>query len=215
MSPNEDVLSLEGVSTEHFMTRSAAALERIGARVDPSDFDRLVAEALEQVVPARPLLDPRRELSASEIAVLEQGGFELEPLVLDDAHPLIRSAATYAALIGSSLSVAQAAARLHVDGSRVRQRLGERSLYGIKMRSGWRLPLFQFTDQGTVPRIDVVIPRLDPTLGPLSVVGWFTTPNPDLTYGDDEQPVSALTWLMAGRSVGPVIELASHVGELA
>ena len=197
------------------MTSSRAVLERIGALVDPADFDRLIVEALEQVVPARPLLDPRRELTASEIAVLEQGGFELEPLELDDAHPLIRSAAAYAALIGSSLSVAQAAARLHVEGSRVRQRLGERSLYGIKMRSGWRLPLFQFTDQGTVPGIDVVIPRLDPTLGPLSVVGWFTTPNPDLTYGDDEEPVSALTWLMAGRSPGPVIELASHVGELA
>ncbi len=197
------------------MTSSTAALERIGALVDPVDFDRLVAEALEQVVPARPLLDPRRELSASEIAVLEQGGFELEPLSLDNAHPLIRSAAAYAALIGSSLSVAQTAARLHVEGSRVRQRLGERTLYGIKMRSGWRLPLFQFTDEGTVPGIEVVLPRLDPTLHPLSVVGWFTTPNPDLTYGDDEEPVSALSWLMAGRSPGTVAELASDVGELA
>ena len=194
---------------------TSAFLKRIGALVDASDFDRLVAEALEQVVPARPVQDPRRELTASEIAVLERGGFELEPLVLDDTHPLIKSAAAYAALIGSSLSVAQAASRLHVAGSRVRQRLGERTLYGIKMRSGWRLPLFQFTDQGTVPGIDAVMQRLDPTLHPLSVVGWFTTPNPDLTYGDDEQPVSALTWLMAGRSVGPVIELASHVGELA
>jgi hypothetical protein len=197
------------------MTSSAAALERIGALVDASDFDRLVAEALEQVVPARPPLDPRRELSASEIAVLEQGEFELQPLALDDAHPLIRSAAAYAALIGSSLSVAQAAARLHVEGSRVRQRLGERSLYGIKLRSGWRVPLFQFTDHGTVPGIDAVLPRLDPTLHPLSVVGWFTTPSPDLTYGDDEEPVSVLAWLMAGRSPQPVIELARSVGELA
>src|SRR5713226_7674029 len=197
------------------MTSSSRVLERIGALVDPADFDRLVVEALEQVVPARPLLDPRRELSASEIAVLEQGGFELEPLSLDNAHPLIMSAAAYAALIGSSLSVAQTAARLHVEGSRVRQRLGERTLYGIKMRSGWRLPLFQFTDQGTVSGIDVVMPRLDPTLHPLSVVGWFTTPNPDLTYGDDEEPVSPLTWLMAGRSPGPIMELASNVGELA
>jgi len=197
------------------VTSSTAALERIGALVDPVDFDRLVAEALEQVVPARPLLDPRRELSASEIAVLEQGGFELEPLSLDNAHPLIRSAAAYAALIGSSLSVAQTAARLHVEGSRVRQRLGERTLYGIKMRSGWRLPRFQFTDEGTVPGIEVVLPRLDPTLHPLSVVGWFTTQSPDLTYGDDEVPVSALSWLMAGRSARTVSELASDVGELA
>jgi hypothetical protein len=194
---------------------TSAFLKRIGALVDASDFDRLVAEALEQVVPARPVLDPRRELTASEIAVLERGGFEPEPLVLDDTHPLIKSAAAYAALIGSSLSVAQAASRLHVAGSRVRQRLGERTLYGIKMRSGWRLPLFQFSDQGTVPGIDVVLPRLDPMLHPLTVVGWFTTPNPDLTYADDEEPVTALTWLMAGRSPSPVAELARSVGELA
>jgi hypothetical protein len=197
------------------VTSSTTALERIGAHVDPVDFDRLVAEALEQIVPARPLADPRRDLSAAELAVLEQGGFELEPLPLDAAHPLIRSAATYAALIASSLSVGHAAKRLHVEGSRVRQRLGARSLYGIKLRSGWRLPLFQFTDRATVPGIDVVLPRLDPTLHPLSVVGWFTTPNPDLTYGDDEEPVSPLTWLMAGRSLEPVAQLASSVGEVA
>ena len=171
----------------------------------------MVAEALEQILPLRPLPDPRRELSASEIAVLEQGGFELEPLALDDAHPLIMSAA----LIASSLSVAEAASRLHVEGSRVRQRLGERSLYGIKMRSGWRLPQFQFTDQGTVPGIEFVLPRLDPMLHPLSIVGWFTTSSPDLTYGDGEEPVSPLTWLMAGCPPEPVTELASSLGELA
>ena len=92
------------------MTSSAAILRRIGALVDASDFERLVAEALEQVVPARAVLDPTQELTPSEMAVLERGGFELEPLALDDTHPLIKSAAAYAALIGSSLSVDQAAA---------------------------------------------------------------------------------------------------------
>jgi hypothetical protein len=66
-----------------------------------------------------------------------------------------------------------------------------------------------------VPGIDSVLPRLDPTLHPLRVLGWFTTPNSDLTYGDDEEPVSALTWLMAGRSPKPVMLLAGNVGELA
>ena len=56
------------------MTSSATILERIGAHVDAAEFDRLVVEALEQVVPTHALLDPRRELSASEITVLEQGG---------------------------------------------------------------------------------------------------------------------------------------------
>jgi len=197
------------------MRRSATVLERIGADIDPSEFDRLVAEALEQIVPARPLPDPRHELSSSEIALLEQGGFELEPLPLDDTHPLIRSAAAYAALVASSLSVSQAAARLHVADSRIRQRLGARTLYGIKVRFAWRLPLFQFTKQGTAPGIETVLPRLDPVLHPLSVVGWFTTPNVDLVHGDEEEPVSPLNWLLSGLPVEPVAELAGSLTEFA
>src|SRR5438067_2007666 len=133
------------------MVISTAALERIGVHVAPEDFDRLVAEALEQVVPSRPTADPRHDLPSADLEVLTRGGFELDPLPLDEDHPIVRSAAAYAALLGSSLSVAAAAARLGVDGSRVRQRLAERTLYGIKQPSGWRLPLFQFADGGLVP----------------------------------------------------------------
>src|SRR5919109_4011374 len=159
------------------MTSSMAALERLGLHVEPDEFDRLVAEALEQVVPLRPPADPSRELTAAETEVLLRGGFDLDPLPLDAAHPIVRAAAAYAALLGSSLSVAQAAARLGVAESRVRQRLGERSLYGIKQPSGWRLPVFQFEDRGTIPGVERVLPCLDPALHPLTVVGWFGTPN--------------------------------------
>ena len=197
------------------MSISTAALERIGAHVAPADFDRLVAEALEQVVPARPAALPRHELSAADQEVLARGGFDLDPLPLDAAHPIVRSAAAYTALLGSSLSVAEAAARLRVDGSRVRQRLAERTLYGIKQPSGWRLPLFQFADAGLVPGIDRVLPHLAPGLHPLTVVGWLTTPTPDLPYGEDEQPVTPLAWLAAGREPAAVAELAGHLGELA
>ncbi len=196
------------------MSSSAAVLERIGAEIDSSEFDRLVVEAMEQMFPARPLPDPRRELSTSEIAVLEEGGFDLEPRPLDSAHPLIRSGVAYSALLASSLSVSQAAARLHVEDSRIRQRLGERTLYGIKLKSVWRLPRFQFIDEGMVPGIEIVFPHLDPALHPLSVVGWFTTPNPDLAYGEDEEPVSPLDWLRAGYPAEPVSELAGSLTEL-
>ena len=196
------------------MSGSAAVLERIGAEIDSSEFDRLVVEAMEQMFPARPLPDPRRELSTSEIAILEQGGFDLEPRPLDSAHPLIRSGVAYSALLASSLSVSQAAARLHVDDSRIRQRLGERTLYGIKLKSVWRLPRFQFIEQGMVPGIERVLPHLDPALHPLSVVGWFTTPNPDLVYGEDEEPGSPLDWLRAGYPAEPLSELAGSLTEL-
>jgi hypothetical protein len=127
---------------------------------------------------------------------------------------LIKSAAAYVALVKLSLSVSQAASWLHVEDSRIRQRLGAKTLYGIKLKSAWRLPRFQFTEQGTVPGIEMVLPCLDPVLHPLSVVGWFNTPSTDLAYGGDEEPVSPLDWLLAGRSVEPVRELAGSLTEL-
>jgi len=110
--------------------------------------------------------------------------------------------------------LAEAAARLGVDASRVRHRLAERTLYGIRGRSGWRLPAFQFADKGIVPGIDRVLPRLPPALDPLGTVNWFLLPHPDLydPADADEAPVSPLDWLRAGRDPRPVGELAEALG---
>lgn len=194
---------------------STAVLERAGLQVDPDEFDRLVADALEVVVPLRPPPDPTTELSGDELALLAAGGMRFDPLPSGSAHPLARTAAQYAALLGSSLSVAQAAIHLGVAQSRVRQRLGERTLYGIKGPAAWRLPRFQFAARGTVPGIERVLPRLAPDLHPLAVVGWFTTPNPDLPVGEEERPVSPLEWLNAGLSPKAVANLAEDVGTFA
>jgi hypothetical protein len=60
----------------------------------------------------------------------------------DDASrdPLMRSIADYMALLETSLSAAEAARYLKVDVSRIRQRLRERSLYGIEYNGERRLP---------------------------------------------------------------------------
>jgi hypothetical protein len=204
------------------MALSTAALERAGLHVDPEEFDRLVAEALEEVVPLRPSPEPAAELSEDELALLAAGGMRFDRLPAGGEHPLVRTAAQYAALVGTSLSVAQAAAHLGVAESRVRQRLGERTLYGIKLPGGWRLPRFQFaahgTARGTVPGIERVLPHLAPDLHPLEVVGWLTTPNPDLVVDDadeDGRPVSPLAWLSAGLSPDAVVALAGDAGTLA
>ena len=189
---------------------------RAGARVELARDDPLALPLRVASLLADDLAREERAKARAEVfvEVLEQGGFDLEPRPLDSAHPLIRSGVAYSALLASSLSVSQAAARLHVDDSRIRQRLGERTLYGIKLKSVWRLPRFQFIEQGMVPGIERVLPHLDPALHPLSVVGWFTTPNPDLVYGEDEEPGSPLDWLRAGYPAEPLSELAGSLTEL-
>ena len=193
------------------MAVTTEALERAGIHVDPEAFDRLVAEALADVVPPRPPADPRRELTAEEQAILRDGGFDLPPLPRDETHPVARTAAAYAALLASSLSVAEAAERLGVNESRVRQRLGERSLYGVKTSREWRLPRFQFEEHGTVSGLARVLQRLAPDLHPLAVTTWFLTPDPDLAIGADETAVSPREWLRGGHPVAAVEALAADL----
>jgi len=139
-------------------------------------------------------------LTEPEEAALARGGVERvsdEEALLIDAE----AAAAYQHLRATSLGVEEAARRLGVNASRVRQRLGERSLYGLKDGSTWLLPAFQFQAEGLVPGVDVVVRRLPSDIGPLAVARWFGNPNSDLcTRDDQERPLPPLRWLLGGRS---------------
>jgi hypothetical protein len=156
--------------------------------------------------------NPRAQFSPDERAVLQSGGFDLGPRRPGEDDVGLRAAERYAAILATALTVPQAARRLGVDGSRVRQRLLARQMYGIRQSRGWLLPIFQFGEHGLVPGFDRVLPRLDPHLHPLSVVGWFTTPKADLFQpGDpDETPISPRDWLLSGGDPTNVAELADE-----
>jgi hypothetical protein len=195
------------------MTIDTALLERIGIRVSPDEIERQVEAALRSVLPHAVVSQPADELSAAEAEALTRGGLDLSPqgsrasdTTADNA--LARSAAEYAALVASSVTVAEAARRLDVDGSRIRQRLAARTLYGIRQGAGWRIPSFQFAGNALVPNIERVLPCLSEDLSPLTVLHWFTLPNTDLVRGPDETPTSPLGWLLAGERPEAVADLA-------
>ena len=97
-----------------------------------------------------------------------------------------------------------------VNTSRIRQRLAERSLYGLKDGNTWLLPAFQFGPKGLVPGVGVVVRRMPPDIGPLAAARWFTSPNPDLcTRDDDERPLTPLQWLLGGNPPEAAAELAA------
>jgi len=103
----------------------------------------------------------RSTLTAAEEAALVRGGVAT---VSDDEMRVVqgRTAAEYEHLRATSLSAEEAARRLDVNASRVRQRLAERSLYGIKDGKAWILPAFQFRAEGEVPGLDAAVRRLKP-----------------------------------------------------
>jgi len=158
--------------------------------------------------------DPRPDLTHAEARVLERGGFSLAPADLGTEDPLARTAAEYAALLKASLATAELAARLGLDPSRIRQRLTARppTLYGIRLKSNWVIPQFQLDAGRLIPSLAEVVPQLDPDLHPVTVLRWFTTPNPDLV--SDEQrgrTLSPRDWLRLGMPAGPVVALAKDL----
>lgn len=196
---------------------TAAALRDLGLDVDQDEIDRRVARAIRELVGHSLPGDPRVDFNPSERAILKEGGFDLSPRRAKGGGFGLRAAEQYAAILASALTVSQAARRVGVDGSRVRQRLLARELYGIRERRGWLIPIFQFEADRLVPRLDRVLPRLDPGLHPLSVVSWFTRPHPDLYLPEDasETPVSPREWLLAGGDPLTVVGLGEDAGGYA
>jgi hypothetical protein len=157
-----------------------------------------------------PYPDPRTLLKPEEFELLERGGFELDRRGLGLEDPIVRAAFEYAVLRTTGLTTRDAAVRLSVNDSRIRQRLGERALYGIKADDEWRLPAFQFAGEGLVPGIDRVFPRLPRSLNPVAVHRWFHTPNPDLEGREGKgRALTPLQWLQTGNDPDAVAELAA------
>jgi hypothetical protein len=149
------------------------------------------------------------DFTASETAALRSvGAFKDEAPIAEDNDPLLRSQAQYMALLEESLSAAEAAKLLKVDVSRVRQRLRDRSLFGIEHEGSWRLPRFQFEGRHVIPGLPHVLKALPTDLFPLDVVDWFVLPDPDLQLDGDNLALSPRAWLLLGRPVESVVILA-------
>lgn len=169
-------------------------------------------QVMAHLYPAPLVDDPRRELTPEEASALERGGFDLGPVdVAAGDDPLAAMIAAYTRLLAESLTVEEAAERLGVNASRIRQRLAARTLYGIKWLGAWRLPSFQFEGTGTVPGIERVLPRLDPSLHPVAFAQWFTEPDTDLALGKGAAPLSPRDWLRSGGSPEVVAEIAADL----
>ncbi len=180
-----------------------------GLVVEPQELEAMVRYAITQLQESLYPPEPRADLTMAEAEALARGGLDLSPRKDDEESPLARTTARYAALLGTSLTTAEAAARLGVERSRIRQRLAKGTLYGIRSPQGWRLPAFQFLDDGQLPGIGEAVSRLSPHLHPLAVHNFFTLPNVDLHAADLDQELSPREWLRAGYPPETVARLAS------
>ncbi len=165
-----------------------------------------IIDALGRTWPVPGMVDSIEGLSDEEEAALDQGfdGAVGSPDVVAKARA--RTAARRAALLRHSLTTHEAAQRLGVNESRVRQRLAAHTLYGIRGHRGWLLPAFQFAERGEVRGLSRVLPKLRPDVDPLGVQTWFLLPTDELVH--DGEPLSPRDWLQAGGDPEPVAWLA-------
>ena len=149
-------------------------------------------------------------LSPTEASMLDAAGLiESES---DRPGALEKSQIAYEMLLHRSFTLEQAAKLLDVNTSRLRQRLGQRTLYGIKDGRSWRVPRFQFDAKKKLVRgIEKVLPRVRQDAHPLEVATWFSIPHQDLVVGENEEAVTPLDWLAGGRSPETVAELADEI----
>ncbi|BEP14381.1 hypothetical protein acdb102_26920 [Acidothermaceae bacterium B102] len=184
----------------------AGVLARRGLSFDEADL----AEAVEQALGRYLSVPGSAPLAASQRATLQAGGLDLDATGAY-ATAATRTAADYAALVATALSVPEAAARLGVDGSRVRHRIAAGELWALH-GSGRRrlLPVLQFSaDGGVVPGLSDVLRALPDDLHPLEVAGFLTGRRTDLRLrGRDQSPVD---WLVRGGGVADVVAAAAGV----
>ena len=166
---------------------------------------------ISEMPPGRWATDPGKEFSEEEITALEEGGLDLSPQEAGP-DPLARTAAKYVAMLASALPTKEAAEVLEVGESRVRQRLREGTLYGVKAGRENRLPVFQFEGGKEVPGIAKVLKHVDCSLHPVAVVNLFMLPNPDLFLDEEEaNPVSPRYWLLSGGDPEVLVRLAEEL----
>jgi hypothetical protein len=113
-------------------------------------------------------------------------------------------------VVATSCSTEELAGRLGIDGSRVRHRARDGSLYSVRVGRSLRFPRWQFDDGlRTLPGLSTVLAALPKGLHPAEVEGWVVNPNPNLVIDGDV--VSARDWLLRGGEVGRVLELAESL----
>lgn len=193
-----------------FAAQAVAESGGVGLEV-PADLYQRARQSLLENEPLRARSSAgtsvEHALSVSEMDALQSVGLSTERWKRGGrSDPLTQSIADYMALLDTSLTTSQAARFLKVDPSRIRQRLRERSLYGVDYDGERRLPRFQFERRKVVPGLAEVLPELPPQMSPLDVAEWFLAPNPDLEIGD--RSISPREWLLSGRAVAAVVALA-------
>lgn len=113
-------------------------------------------------------------------------------------------------LLRRSYTAHDIAAKWGVDASRIRHRVRNHVLYGVRVGRTLRLPTWQFDDDlRPLPGLPAVLAALPGDMHPREVEGFMTTPQDGLRLRG--RTVSPRDWLLTGGDAAPVV---AHAADL-
>lgn len=109
-------------------------------------------------------------------------------------------------VLAGSVGIAQAAALIGVDRSRISHRLSAGALYAVTIGSRRRIPTWQFHDNAELPGLADVVAAIPTQVHPLDVAALMSTEQEELS---GRTPVEHLA---GGGNPAPVAELVADLG---
>jgi excisionase family DNA binding protein len=164
-------------------TRLCEVLDRHGTGLAPADVIAGLDAALSRAPKAG-----SAPLAAAELAFLRENGGPQAAGVIDSWDPAVQSRRDAEAVIArlardtaSSMSIAEAAATLGVDRSRISHRLAGGTLWAYTVGGARRIPRWQFTAKGVLlPGLRDVVAAIPEGITPPTVEAFMRSPLPEL-----------------------------------
>ncbi|MCF8609689.1 hypothetical protein L5G28_05855 [Gordonia sp. HY285] len=164
-----------------------------------------VLDALTATETPAPVSAASQILTAEQEAVLRSAGSFIDEMPPVEQRASTRTAQRIVDMIATALTADEAAERLGVTSGRIRQRLGAKTLLGVKVGSAHRLPGFQFTEDGELPGWDRIAPAVPSSVHPVSIARFMHTAHPDLTVVGEALPPT--DWLIGGGDPEYVVSM--------
>lgn len=111
---------------------------------------------------------------AAAVDALDRWSAELERQ--DRTHAAVRQLADTAA---DTISIAEAAGILGLDPDRISRRIRAKTLWAFRLRKRWRIPRWQFGDDGLLPGLEVIVPVIADDASPSVLEAFMRTPQHD------------------------------------
>lgn len=186
------------------VAHSLRVIDSFSGASDLAEIMEIFADAI-----AAPVADPVRSMTAEQEQALRDAGSLVEELPPVMERASTKTALVYVDIVRTSLTSKEAGQLLGVSEGRIRQRIGDRTLFAMRGRRRRLLPRFQFTDDGELPGWAHVAPHVPEDAYPVAVVRFMTWAHPDLHMGG--KSMSPVEWLTAGGSPSELADLVDDV----